>query len=68
MDAGDTAALLDLTRKLQAGVGAKFGRNDVTVASRFEAGRDGFWLHSFPCRAWRHEPRAGAHKHPGHNF
>ena len=47
MDAGDTAALLDLIRKLQARVGTKLGRNDVTVASCFEAGRDGFWLHRF---------------------
>ena len=47
LDAGDTVALLDLIRKLQARVRAKLGRNDVTVASCFEAGRDGFWLHRF---------------------
>ena len=47
LDAGDTVALLDLIRKLQARVRAKLGRNDVTVASCFEAGRAGFWLHRF---------------------
>jgi transposase len=47
MDAGDTATLLDLIRKLQARVRAKLGCNEVTVASCFEAGRDGFWLHRF---------------------
>lgn len=47
MDAGDTAALLGPIRKLQARVGATLGRNDVTVTSCFEAGRDAFWLHRF---------------------
>jgi transposase len=47
LDAGDTAALLDLIRKLQARVRAKLGCTEVTVASCFEAGRDGFWLHRF---------------------
>jgi transposase len=45
MDAGDTAALLDLIRGLQRRVAAKLGCVEVMVASCFEAGRDGFWLH-----------------------
>ena len=47
MDAGDTATLLDLIRKLQVRVRAKLRCNEVTVASCFKAGRDGFWLHRF---------------------
>jgi transposase len=43
--AGDAAALLELIKKLQSQVAAKLGCVEVIVASCFEAGRDGFWLH-----------------------
>jgi transposase len=43
--AGDAAALLELIKKLQSHVAAKLGCVEVIVASCFEAGRDGFWLH-----------------------
>jgi transposase len=43
--AGDAAALLELIKKLQSHVVAKLGCVEVIVASCFEAGRDGFWLH-----------------------
>ena len=42
--AGDTAALLALVTSLRAHVQAGLGAA-VEVASCFEAGRDGFWLH-----------------------
>jgi transposase len=43
--ADDAAALLELIKKLQSQVAAKLGCVEVIVASCFEAGRDGFWLH-----------------------
>ena len=42
--AGDTAALLALVTSLRAHVQAGLGAA-IEVASCFEAGRDGFWLH-----------------------
>ena len=44
IEAGDTAALLGLATSLRARVPAGFGAA-IEVASCFEAGRDGFWLH-----------------------
>ena len=44
IEAGDTAALLALVTSLRAHVQAGLGAA-VEVASCFEAGRDGFWLH-----------------------
>jgi transposase len=44
MEAGDTETLLALISDLRRKASAEFGV-DVTVASCFEAGRDGFWLH-----------------------
>ena len=41
---GDSAALLALVSDLREKVAARMGP-DVTLASCFEAGRDGFWLH-----------------------
>jgi transposase len=43
--AGDAAALLELIKKSRSHVAAKLGCVEVIVASCFEAGRDGFWLH-----------------------
>jgi transposase len=42
--AGDSAALLALVSDLREKAAARMG-SDVTLASCFEAGRDGFWLH-----------------------
>ena len=50
--AGDTAALLALVTSLRAHVQAGLGAA-VEVASCFEAGRDGFWLHRLGVGAWR---------------
>jgi transposase len=44
VSAGDSAALLTLVSDLREKVAARMGP-DVTLASCFEAGRDGFWLH-----------------------
>ena len=44
MEAGDTGTLLALISNLRRKAVAEFGI-DATVASCFEAGRDGFWLH-----------------------
>ena len=44
MEAGDTGTLLALISNLRRNAVAEFGI-DPTVASCFEAGRDGFWLH-----------------------
>ena len=44
ISAGDSAALLTLVSDLREKVAARMGP-DVTLASCFEAGRDGFWLH-----------------------
>ena len=44
IEAGDTAALLALVASLRARVPAGPGAA-IDVASCFEAGRDGFWLH-----------------------
>jgi transposase len=44
VSAGDSAALLALVSDLREKVAARMGP-DVTLASCFEAGRDGFWLH-----------------------
>ena len=44
VSAGDGAALLALVSDLREKVAARMGP-DVTLASCFEAGRDGFWLH-----------------------
>ena len=44
VSAGDGAALLALVSELREKVTARMGP-DVTLASCFEAGRDGFWLH-----------------------
>ena len=44
VSAGDGAALLTLVSDLREKVAARMGP-DVTLASCFEAGRDGFWLH-----------------------
>ena len=44
VSAGDGAALLALVSDLREKVAARTGQ-DATLASCFEAGRDGFWLH-----------------------
>src|ERR1700736_203179 len=44
VSAGDSAALLTLVSDLREKATARMGP-DVTLASCFEAGRDGFWLH-----------------------
>ena len=44
VSAGDSVALLALVSDLREKVAARVGP-DVTLASCFEAGRDGFWLH-----------------------
>jgi len=44
LEAGDTGSLLGLISNWRRKVVAEFGI-DATVASCFEAGRDGFWLH-----------------------
>ena len=44
VSAGDSTALLALVSNLREKAAARVGPN-VTVASCFEAGRDGFWLH-----------------------
>jgi transposase len=44
MDAGDCQTLLALISDLRRQAAAKFGV-DAIIASCFEAGRDGFWLH-----------------------
>ena len=44
MNAGDVKALLSLIALLRSRAASKLGI-DVPVASCFEAGRDGFWLH-----------------------
>jgi transposase len=44
INAGDTAALLTLSRELRSRQAAISGR-DAPIACCFEAGRDGFWLH-----------------------
>ena len=44
VSAGDSAALLTLVSDLREKVAARMGP-DLTLASCFEAGREGFWLH-----------------------
>jgi transposase len=44
VSAGDSTALLTLVSNLWEKVAARMGP-DVILASCFEAGRDGFWLH-----------------------
>src|SRR5689334_10724114 len=44
VSAGDNAALLTLVSDLRERVATRVGPG-VTLASCFEAGRDGFWLH-----------------------